>query len=111
MRVCRIVANLLDNADRHAGGATAVEIGQTGNQAWVAVDDAGPGVPDDQREGIFTRFATSPTAGSTVRTHLGLALARQAARTARGDLIVCNRDGPGSRFLLLLPLAPPPTPA
>ncbi len=72
------------------------------------MDDAGPGVPDNQREEIFTRFATSPAADSTVRTHLGLALARQAARAAGGDLLVRNRHGPGSRFLLLLPLAPPP---
>ena len=58
----RIVASLLDNADRHAGGATGVQVGRAGNRAWVAVEDAGPGVPAGQREYIFTRFRTASTA-------------------------------------------------
>ena len=43
-------ADLLDNADRHGGGATAVRMGRTSSHAWLAVEDAGRGVPPEQRE-------------------------------------------------------------
>jgi signal transduction histidine kinase len=106
----RIVSNLLDNADRHAGGATAVQVGCSGDRAWVAVEDAGPGVPQDQRERVFTRFATAPNTTKS-GVHLGLALSRQHARWAGGDLLVTDRDGGvGARFVLLLPVAPPNVP-
>lgn len=108
VRLGRIVANLLDNADRHAGGATAVRVGRTGNQAWVAVEDDGPGVPPAQREHIFTRFRTTPPAATVPEPEqegpaLSLALGRQHARIAGGDLLVEDRDRGGGRFLLLLP--------
>jgi len=110
VQLARIVANLLDNADRHAGGATAVQVGRTGDRVWVAVEDAGPGVPEDHRERIFTHFATAPHTSHTGGAHLGLAISREHARWAGGDLLVEDRDGGGARFLLLLPAAPPQLP-
>jgi len=106
VQLTRIVSNLLDNADRHAGGATAIKVGITGDSTWVAVEDAGPGVPKNQREWVFTRFAAAPGSTQAGGEHLGLALSRQHARWAGGDLLVANRDGGGARFILLLPAAP-----
>jgi len=111
VQLARIVSNLLDNADLHAGGATAVQVGCTGDRVWVAVEDAGPGVPEDHRERVFARFATAPDASQPAGgAHLGLALSRQHARWAGGDLLVEDRDGGGARFVLLLPAAPPDMP-
>jgi signal transduction histidine kinase len=107
VRLRRILANLLDNADRHADGATAVRVGRDGDRAWVAVEDAGPGVPGDQREQIFTRFGRGRVSEEQVGAHLGLALSRQHARRAGGDLLVHDRDGGGARFLLVLPITEP----
>lgn len=45
VRLRQILANLLNNADRHGGGATAVVVGSLREQAWVAVEDGGPGFP------------------------------------------------------------------
>jgi signal transduction histidine kinase len=108
VRVRRILANLLDNADRHAGGATAVEVGLDAGQVWIAVDDAGPGVPPEQREAVFTRFRTTSTASPEAGASLGLALSREHARLAGGDLVLEDRGEGGSRFRLLLPRADPP---
>lgn len=111
LRLRRILANLLDNADRHGGGATALRVTGSGETAWVAVEDAGPGVPAEQREDIFARLTTSPTpAAGGGGSHLGLALCRLHARLAGGDLRVENRPGGGARFVLALPNAGSPVP-
>ncbi|MGY1709871.1 sensor histidine kinase [Geodermatophilus sp. SYSU D00758] len=104
VRIGRILANLLDNADRHAGGATAVRAGRDGDRAWMAVEDGGPGVPAGRRDQIFTRFGHGRVLEEHVGAHLGLALCRQHARRAGGDLLVEDRDGGGARFLLVLPV-------
>lgn len=103
VRLRRILANLLHNADRHGGGATCVRVVCHGNRASVAVEDAGPGVPAQSREGIFNRLA--PASTGEQGSHLGLALCRLHARLAGGDLSVEDRPGGGARFVLELPTA------
>lgn len=103
VRLRQILANLLDNAERHAGGASGVAVGTSGQQAWVAVEDAGPGIAHGQREQVFTRFGQHRPDASEDGHHLGLALSRLTARHAGGDLTVANRPGGGARFLLVLP--------
>ncbi|MDR3536401.1 MAG: HAMP domain-containing sensor histidine kinase [Acetobacteraceae bacterium] len=97
------VRNLLDNAIRHtpAGGTVAVTVNAAGD---VAVDDDGPGVPDEQKELIFARFyrADRQRSGSGI----GLALVRRIARLHGGDATVEDRPGGGARFLLRLSAAP-----
>ena len=56
-RLERVVANLVHNADSHGGGVTAVRLLRRGRTARIEVDDAGPGVPAEQRARIFDRFA------------------------------------------------------
>ncbi|MGY1712536.1 ATP-binding protein [Geodermatophilus sp. SYSU D00758] len=110
IRLGRVLANLLDNAERHAGGATAVRVERSGDSARVVVEDAGPGVPAGRREQIFTRFGRGPAPAGDAGAHLGLALSREHARRAGGDLLVEDRDGGGARFLLVLPVRAPRPP-
>lgn len=107
--VRRIESNLLDNARRHAGGATRVEVGYEGQRAWVAVDDAGPGVPRAHRASVFTRFWTTDSASPVAGGGLGLALSREYARSAGGDLTVGESAAGGARFVLVLPADSSPT--
>lgn len=109
VRLGRVLANLLDNAARHAGGATAVHVGRFGDRAWVAVDDAGPGVPPGAREHVFTRFRTAAASGGREGSHLGLALCREHARRWGGDVLVDTAAGGGARFTVVLPVAEPPS--
>jgi signal transduction histidine kinase len=108
LALVRTVTNLLDNADRHGGGATAVRLRATGGLAAIDVDDEGPGVPAEERERVFARFATGQAArGSSGGTGLGLALVAETV-TAHGGAVVCG-DGPtgGARFTVTLPLGEP----
>ncbi|MCO1661176.1 sensor histidine kinase [Pseudonocardia humida] len=105
-RLDRTVANLLDNADKYAGGPVRVAVLRHGGRARVEVDDAGPGVPQDQREQIFERFARGANAGRRGvdgGSGLGLALVAQHVRRHGGAVWVEDRPGGGSRFVVELP--------
>jgi signal transduction histidine kinase len=71
----RMVRNLLENARRH--GAPPIEVSVRNRE--IRVCDAGPGVPQADRERIFEPF------NSRLGTGLGLALVRQIARRHGGD--------------------------
>jgi len=66
--------------------------------------DSGPGVPDAAKRRIFERFYRSdPDRKGRQGTGLGLAIARTIVQDHGGELWVEDRDGGGSRFLVLLP--------
>ena len=103
-RLERILANLIGNADHHAGGATciAVERGPR-DRVRLVVEDAGPGVAAADKERVFERFARGTTARHRVGTGLGLALVQEHAQLHGGRAWVEDRRGGGSRFVVELP--------
>ncbi|HZD72037.1 MAG TPA: HAMP domain-containing sensor histidine kinase [Actinomycetes bacterium] len=110
--VLQVLTNLLDNAARYspAGASILLEASRRGNQAVIAVEDAGPGVPRSERERIFGRFTRlNHHTGGAARGGVGLGLyvARQLARAQGGDLEAKEPAGAGggARFELRLPLA------
>ena len=105
----RAVRNLLDNADRHAGGPRRVEVQRRDDAVVLAVDDAGPGVPVEDRERIFERFARGAGAARRSLPGAGLGLAIVAETAARHGGAAWVADGPdgGARFCLSLPAEGP----
>ena len=82
--------------------------GEPIGHVWIAVEDHGPGVPLEERELIFERFARGAVAGrrsSSDGAGLGLALVDEHIRLHGGRVWVEDRaDGePGARFVLELP--------
>ncbi len=107
-RLERVVANLLDNADRHGKGVVRVGVLRRDGHARIEVDDAGPGVPADTREHVFERFARGSPADrdtSDSGAGLGLALVNQHVRRHHGRAWVEERPGGGARFVVELPEA------
>ncbi|MDQ3147439.1 MAG: HAMP domain-containing histidine kinase, partial [Actinomycetota bacterium] len=107
-RMVRVIANLLENADRYAGGATGVAVELAGDDVRVIVEDAGPGVAEEDRERIFERFSRGTSAGrrgASEGTGLGLALVREHVTLHGGKVWVEDRngDGPGARFVVEMP--------
>ena len=105
----RCLANLLDNARKHARRiAVAVTeiprdgLAQAGAGGWaqVTVDDDGPGIPAAQREEAFRPFATLSAGG----TGLGLAIARDIARAHGGDIVLEDSPLGGLRAKIRLPI-------
>jgi signal transduction histidine kinase len=109
-RVTQILGNLLDNADRHGGGATAVRLRQAPGTFVLEVDDEGPGVRPEDRAAIFDRFVRGRAAsarGDSDGTGLGLALVARHATAQGGQATVTDRPGGGARFRVELPRTSP----
>jgi signal transduction histidine kinase len=109
--VVQVLGNLLDNACKYSPDGEPVRLSGTreGAEAVLAVEDAGPGIPEGERQRIFDRFTqlerqSQRRAGGV---GLGLYIARQLARSQDGDLLVVDpAGGRGARFELHLPLHP-----
>lgn len=100
----QILANLISNAAKYAGGATAITATREDDQATIAVRDAGPGVPDDLRPHLFDRFTRATGTATTVKgTGLGLHIVRELARANGGDIHYSPAPGGGSLFVVTLP--------
>jgi PAS domain S-box-containing protein len=105
-KVERIVENLLANAARHTDPGTPIWVRVTRGDrgALLCVDDAGPGVPVEQRESIFRPFQRGRGAGSYAPgSGVGLALVAQIASLHDGQAWVEDRAGGGALFWVLLP--------
>ncbi len=103
----RVLANLLDNAGRHARERVTVTVRREGAVAVVAVADDGEGVAEADRERIFERFVRLDAARSRDDggAGLGLAIARDVAVRHGGTLTAGTAPGGGALFELRLPLA------
>ncbi|MCE0764519.1 HAMP domain-containing histidine kinase [Pseudonocardia kujensis] len=105
-RLDRVVGNLLDNADHHAGGAVRVGVAAADDGVRIEVDDAGPGIPPEFREEVFERFARGATAGRRDEaggTGLGLALVARHVRAHHGRIRVEDSPAGGARIVVELP--------
>lgn len=108
--ISQVMTNLLENASRYAGGATAIRAQARNGHIYIFVDDAGPGVAEKEREKIFERF-TRGEAGAHRRqglgTGLGLALAKERVSLHKGRIWVETApSGTGARFVVQLPIEP-----
>ena len=113
-RLARVVANLIDNARVHGGGAPEISVTEADGEGeplahvWIIVEDNGPGIPNEERSLVFERFARGAVAGrrsSSDGAGLGLSLVDEHVRMHGGRVWVEDRiDGePGARFVLELP--------
>ncbi len=100
----RALLNLLSNAVRLAppGSMVTVAGGSRHGWAWIAVRDQGPGIAEKERPRVFDRFHRGPGEQSH-GTGLGLSIARQIVESHEGRLVLADRTGPGSTFVVWLP--------
>lgn len=101
----QVVRNLVDNAIRHANGTVLLSAGTQGAEAWLTVEDDGPGVPASDRGRIFERFvrldeARARDAGGS---GLGLAIVEEIVRIHGGRVAVSDSALGGARFVVRLP--------
>jgi signal transduction histidine kinase len=87
----RAVANLVRNAHKHGTGEVTVTVGAHDGEAFIAVEDEGPG-PTDPR--IFERFAKGP---NSTGSGLGLPIVKAIAERHGGRVEVS-----GARFTLVV---------
>ena len=83
-----IFSNLIDNAIRYneAGGSVVVRLFDDQGKRVVDVEDDGPGIPDAEREKVFTRFYRMNRDQSRVGSGLGLAIVQSLAATLNAEI-------------------------
>jgi len=94
----RVLANLVDNAVRHASSRVDLAVRAEGGRAVLTVIDDGPGIPAGERERVFERFARLDDARDRDAggTGLGLAIVRELLRRSDGSISLQeNPAGPG----------------
>jgi len=106
---------LVENAVKHTGPGDQIRLGarRQGDLVAIVVADSGAGMPVDQVEGIFERFARLDEARSRDLggVGLGLAIVKAIAQAHGGTVAVQSTPGGGSVFQLVLPLEAVPDPA
>jgi signal transduction histidine kinase len=108
-RLHQVIANLLDNAQKYAGGATVISVERHNDRLRISVIDDGPGVAPADRLRIFDRFsrAGSDAGRREVATGagLGLSLVSEHVRLHGGRIWVdgLTPTGAGARFVVEIP--------
>lgn len=106
--------NILENACKYAPPASCIYLSAaaTASGLSIAVEDAGPGIAGADRERIFDMFYTMADGDQRRRSHgMGLAICRGIISAHGGRVrAMAATAGPGSRFVIELPLAQPQAP-
>ncbi len=100
----RVLANLLDNAVRHAGGAIEVKAREESGSLEVSVIDHGPGLPATRSTQPFTAHPGSDRAGTGAG--LGLAIVAGLVTAMGGTVDAAETPGGGTTVTVRLLVAP-----
>jgi PAS domain S-box-containing protein len=104
-KVERIVVNLLANAATHTPEGTPIWVRVRFEEGGIliAVEDAGPGVPDDERASVFLPFIRGSRSERAPGSGIGLSLVAGFAELHGGRAWVEERRGGGASFQVFLP--------
>ncbi len=99
------MANLVGNAQRY-GKTLAFSLVNDGESLVVHIDDDGPGIPVERREDAFRPFYTLDKSRNqdNGNSGLGLAIARDIARSHGGDIDLDRSPLGGLRATVTLPI-------
>ncbi|MEM7113643.1 MAG: GAF domain-containing protein [Chloroflexota bacterium] len=107
-RITQVLTNLLDNAFNYtaAQGDIAVSAKMDESFVYVAIQDSGIGISNENLSKIFDRFfrAEDEEVQQVAGTGLGLAIVRGLLRMHGGDLFVESERHVGSTFSFNLPI-------
>lgn len=109
-RLLQLFANLVDNALKFSPSGSEVQLGahSTRNHINVWVQDSGPGIREEEQSRIWDRLYRGDRSRSTRGVGLGLSFVRAIAEAHGGSAQVQSDPDQGARFVIRLPLDPPP---
>lgn len=111
-RMIQVVSNLVSNALKYSPHETEVNVytEMKNGMGYIYVKDQGPGIPESDRDQLFTEFgklSTLPTGGES-STGLGLWIVKHLMTAQRGQAGVDFPESGGSLFWVAAPECPSP---
>lgn len=102
-QIKQVFYNLVKNAMEAMPDGGTLEIAVSAGDAFLRIDfiDSGVGIPEEALGRIFEPYHTTKAKG----TGLGLMIVKRIVEGHGGQIEVASREGQGTRFRILLPLA------
>jgi len=102
----QVLANLLENAEKHTPAGTPLEISAfaSGPLLDVTVRDHGPGFTNGDEARVFAKFHQARPEGAQSGFGLGLAICKAIVEAHGGTIVAGNAPGGGAAFRFTLPL-------
>ena len=108
-RLRKLVDTLIENASKYVneGGTVSVTLARENKNASLRVSNTGSYIQPDDLKRVFDRFyrTDKARAGDTGGFGLGLAIAREIARSHKGDIVAESSKESGTTFVATIPLA------
>jgi two-component system OmpR family sensor kinase len=108
IRLEQALANLVDNALRHGGGAVSLSAAKHDGMVELHVSDEGAGFPPEFLGRAFERFSRSDEARTRGGSGLGLSIVRTIAESHGGTAHAANKESGGADVWIEVPGAPGP---
>jgi signal transduction histidine kinase len=108
-RLTQAMIQLAQNAAQHTGSGDRISLGSavSNGEARLWVRDSGAGIPVEQQELIFRRFARGAGVRRSEGAGIGLTIVRAIADAHHGRVEVFSRPGAGSTFTVVIPTDQP----
>jgi len=106
-RLRQVLVNLVTNAYKYSPAThpIVVSVHCDDASAYLKIIDHGPGIPEDEREHVFERFARLENGIGRPGVGLGLYIVSIIAHNHGGEASVEETPGGGATFVVKLPLA------
>jgi len=102
------IQNLLDNAIKYTpdGGKIVLTVLREKNDVVCSVQDSGVGIPDDQKDRVFSKFFRGDNVirMQTQGTGLGLFISRSIIEKHKGTISFESQEGKGTSFTFRMPI-------
>ena len=106
--IVQVLINLINNAIQYTPPGSVIQIGSVnmGDCVKVTVSDDGPGIPDSEKDSVFTMFysGSQKVKDSKRSLGLGLALCRSIVRAHGCEIMLDDNMPHGCRFSFTLPV-------
>jgi signal transduction histidine kinase len=109
-RLTQAVMQLAQNAAQHTRDGDRIALGSSlrNGEARVWVRDQGPGIPPDQHDRIFRRFARGAGGRRSEGAGIGLAIVKAIAEAHHGRVELESAPASGAMFTVVIPTDQPP---